>query len=121
MTLRRRLLRFARNDSPEREWHAKSRQGENVSATPDTISIRPLGPDDSVEALTDLLHRAYAALGAMGLNYIAVDQTSQVTRRRIAGGVCLVAVGADGRIVGTALFKAPGLQRGSPWLERPEV
>jgi predicted N-acetyltransferase YhbS len=92
-----------------------------VSATPDTISIRPLGPDDSVEALTELLHRAYAALGAMGLNYTAVDQTSQVTRRRIAGGVCLVAAGADGGIIGTVLFKAPGLERGSPWLQRPEV
>jgi len=92
-----------------------------VSATPDRISIRPLGPDDDVEALTGLLHRSYAALGAMGLNYTAVDQTSQVTRRRIAGGVCLLAVSADGRVVGTALFKAPGLERGSPWLQRPEV
>ena len=92
-----------------------------MSATPDRISIRPLGPDDDVEALTGLLHRSYAALGAMGLNYTAVDQTSQVTRRRIAGGVCLLAVSADGRVVGTALFKAPGLERGSPWLQRPEV
>ncbi len=92
-----------------------------MSATPDTISIRPLGSDDDVEVLTELLHRAYAALGAMGLNYTAVDQTSQVTRRRIAGAVCLVAVGADGRIIGTVLFSAPGRQRGSPWLERPEV
>ena len=92
-----------------------------MSATPDTISIRPLGPDDSVEELTALLHRAYAVLGAMGLNYTAVDQTCEVTRKRIAGGVALVAVDVRGCIVGTALFKAPGGELGSPWLRRPEV
>jgi GNAT superfamily N-acetyltransferase len=92
-----------------------------VSATADTISIRPLGPDDDVEALTDLLHRAYAVLGARGWNYTAVDQTPEVTRKRMADGVCLVAVDAAGRMVGTALFKAPGGQLGSPWLCRPEV
>jgi predicted N-acetyltransferase YhbS len=92
-----------------------------VSITADAISIRPIGPDDDVAALTDLLHRAYSALGARGWNYTAVDQTSEVTRKRIAGGVCLVAADADGRIVGTALFKAPGQELGSPWLRRPEV
>lgn len=92
-----------------------------MSAAPDTISIRPLGPDDDVEALTDMLHRAYAVLGAKGWNYTAVDQTAEVTRQRIAGGICLVAVDADGRMIGTALFKAPGGELGSPWLRRPEV
>jgi GNAT superfamily N-acetyltransferase len=96
-------------------------KGENVLATADTISIRALGPDDDLAALTDLLHRAYAVLGAKGWNYTAVDQTPEVTRKRITGGVCLVAVDAAGRMVGTALFKAPGGELGSPWLRRPEV
>jgi GNAT superfamily N-acetyltransferase len=38
-----------------------------------TLTIRPLSGSDSLEALTALLHRAYARLGAMGLNYTAVD------------------------------------------------
>ena len=92
-----------------------------MPVTADTISIRPIGPDDSVEDLTDLLHRAYAVLGAMGLNYTAVDQTCEVTRKRLASGTALVAVDADGRIVGTALFHAPSSEGGSPWLRRPEV
>jgi hypothetical protein len=37
-----------------------------VPARADTISIRRFGPDDRVEDLTTLLHRAYAALGANG-------------------------------------------------------
>jgi GNAT superfamily N-acetyltransferase len=92
-----------------------------VSVTPDTVSIRPLGADDDVEALTALLHRAYAALGAMGLNYTAVDQTSEVTHKRIADGLGLAAIDAGGRIVGTLVFYPPGKQSGSPWLKRPEV
>ena len=60
-----------------------------MSATADTISIRPIEPGDDVAALTDMLHRAYAVLGAMGLNYTAVDQTCEVTRERLAGGIAL--------------------------------
>jgi GNAT superfamily N-acetyltransferase len=44
-----------------------------------------------------------------------------VTRERIAGGICLVAVDAGSRIVGTALYHAPSPNGGSPWLRRPEV
>lgn len=37
--------------------------------------IRPIEPGDSLEELTRLLHRAYAPLGKLGLNYTAVDQS----------------------------------------------
>jgi hypothetical protein len=66
----------------------------------DAISVRRLATADSLEALTALLHRAYAPLGAMGLNYTAVDQTVEVTRKRCAAGTCFVAVDGE-RIVGT--------------------
>jgi len=96
-----------------------------VSAPPDTISIRPLGPDDDVEALTDVLHRAYAVLGAKGWNYTAIDQTSEVTRKRLADGVGLAAVDAAGRVVGTVTFHPPPGPDApawlSPWLSRPDV
>jgi predicted N-acetyltransferase YhbS len=88
----------------------------------DTISIRRFGPDDSVDRLTDFLHRAYAALGASGWNYTAVDQTADVTRERLAEGTCLVAVDGDGRIVGTIMYNPPQVSfAGSPWLCRSDV
>ena len=65
-------------------------------------AIRLLAPTDSVDELTSLLHRAYARLGAMGLNYTAVDQPPDVTRRRIGSGTCFVAT-LDDRLVATLL------------------
>lgn len=68
------------------------------------MKIRRLETTDSLEALTSLLHRAYAQLGALGLNYTAVDQTAEVTTQRIEGGHCFVAVEGD-RLLGTVLAK----------------
>jgi len=82
--------------------------------------IRLIRPDDSITELTALLHRAYAALGAMGLNYTAVDQTEEVTRSRIRAGECLVAE-AGGRLVGTIHFRDAASSSGCPWFDRPEV
>jgi predicted N-acetyltransferase YhbS len=93
-----------------------------VPTTADAIAIRPIGPDDSIEELTALLHRSYAVLGDMGLNYTAVDQSAEVTRKRLAHGIGFAAVDAQGRIVGTVLFHSPERSDGgSPWLTRPEV
>ena len=64
------------------------------------IAIRPITPGDSLVELTELIHRAYGRLGAMGLNYTAVDQSVEVTGRRIKGRQCAVAI-RGGRIVGT--------------------
>jgi GNAT superfamily N-acetyltransferase len=89
--------------------------------SPQAITIRPLGADDSIEELTSLLHRSYAALGEMGLNYTAVDQAPEVTLSRMQGGVCLVAVDADGKIVGTAMFYRHGRSGDTPWFDRPQV
>lgn len=49
-----------------------------------TIELRALRRDDSIEALTALLHRGYAQLGALGFRYKAVDQSPDVTRERIS-------------------------------------
>jgi GNAT superfamily N-acetyltransferase len=95
--------------------------GPAVLTSPLAVTIRPLAHHDSIEALTALLHRSYAALGTMGLNYTAVDQTPEVTRRRNAGGRCLVAVDAADRVIGTVLFYPPERTSGSPWFNRPEV
>ena len=62
--------------------------------------IRKIQSNDSLLEITALLHRAYARLGAMGLNYTAVDQTAEITAKRIAQGHCYVAE-LDGELVGT--------------------
>jgi GNAT superfamily N-acetyltransferase len=84
------------------------------------IIIRPLSDSDSLKALTELLHRAYAPLAEMGLKYVATYQSVETTRERISGGVCFVAE-REGRIVGTIKYSPPGRGRGSPWMLRPEV
>jgi GNAT superfamily N-acetyltransferase len=70
------------------------------------FALRPLAPDDSLEALTALLHRAYASLGAMGLNYTAVDQSVETTARRFEGGQGFVAED-NGALVGTVVVQGP--------------
>lgn len=66
--------------------------------------VRALRPSDSLPEITNLLHRAYARLGALGLNYTAVDQTPDVTVKRIAGGQCYV-VGVEDKLAGTIVVK----------------
>jgi GNAT superfamily N-acetyltransferase len=90
------------------------------------LVIRPLATSDSLESLTALLHRAYSRLGAMGLNYTAVDQTVEVTAKRVAGGQCFVAE-TEGRVVGTVTVggawdvqRVPGA-RHCPWYLRRDI
>jgi GNAT superfamily N-acetyltransferase len=83
--------------------------------------IRLLRRDDSLELLTELLHRAYAGLGAKGFNYRAVDQDTEMTSQRIARGECYV-VEHGGTVVGTAVLQPPASP--VPWCDfydRPEV
>jgi GNAT superfamily N-acetyltransferase/ketosteroid isomerase-like protein len=89
-------------------------------------ALRPLAPSDSLEALTALLHRAYSRLGAMGLNYTAVDQTAVVTAQRVASGQCFVAE-HEGRIAGTVTVggawdvqRVPGARQ-CPWYLRRDI
>lgn len=91
-----------------------------MSARVDDISIRPWLITDSPAELTELLHRAYARLAAMGLRFWATHQSAEVTEKRIASGECFVAV-ADGAIRGTILFRDASRTNGSPWYDRPDV
>jgi ribosomal protein S18 acetylase RimI-like enzyme len=87
----------------------------------DAIAIRPIGPDDNIDELTALLHRSYASLGNMGLNYTAVDQSAETTRMRLSRGFGFAAVDPQERVVGAIVFYPPRRSTGSAWLERPEV
>jgi GNAT superfamily N-acetyltransferase len=68
------------------------------------VEIRDIEPGDSLEELTELLHRAYAQLGELGLNYTAVDQSSTTTLERINAGRCFVAA-LNGCVVGTIVVE----------------
>jgi len=83
-------------------------------ADDDRLTIRPLAARDSFDALTALLHRAYAPLARQGLNFTAAAQDVETTRRRAAEGRCLVAE-RDGEIVGTVTVSGPYGADEAPW------
>jgi len=58
---------------------------------------------DSVEELTDLLHRAYKRLKDMGLNYEATNQDAEKTRKLVKKGICFVLV-ENKKLMGTILY-----------------
>jgi GNAT superfamily N-acetyltransferase len=84
------------------------------------LTIRPFSSFDSVVDLTQLLHRAYAGLGAMGLNYTAVNQTPEVTARRIEGGLCFLAHWGE-QLAGTILVKPTYSASECDYFTRPGV
>lgn len=70
------------------------------------VNVRPLLPTDSVEAITDLIHRAYARNAAAGLRFVATCQDSSITAERLGQGPSFI-VEIDGEIVGTITVRAP--------------
>ena len=76
--------------------------------------IRALAARDSMQALTELLHRAYAPLAARGMNFTAATQTAETTARRAAEGHCFIAE-RRGRIVGTVTVCGPYEADAAPW------
>ncbi|MFH2048061.1 MAG: GNAT family N-acetyltransferase [bacterium] len=84
------------------------------------LTIRPLNDSDSIEELTDLLHRAYAVLAEMGFRYYATHQTPEQTKERISKGQCYVAVFND-NIIGTITYYTSENTHGSPFLNTQGV
>jgi GNAT superfamily N-acetyltransferase len=82
--------------------------------------IRLFSPSDSIAELTELLHRAYAPLGDSGLNYTAVNQTAEVTAKRIQGGACYLATLAN-TLVGTIVVRPSHTNSECEFYNRPEV
>ena len=71
------------------------------------VSTRPLSPTDSVEEITDLLHRSYLRNAQAGLRFLATHQDASVTRERLDRGLSFVAE-LEGRIVGTITLHLRG-------------
>ncbi|HLO99324.1 MAG TPA: GNAT family N-acetyltransferase [Fimbriimonas sp.] len=64
------------------------------------VIIRPLSPSDDIDAITELLHRAYRRNAEQNLHFVATHQDSTVTKERLARGATFVAE-SEGQIVGT--------------------
>jgi GNAT superfamily N-acetyltransferase len=84
------------------------------------VVYRYLQNSDDLQALTVLLHHAYAPLAAAGMRFVASFQVVEVTRRRVSAGETIVAVEHD-RIIGTITLKPPDATKGSPFYDRPDV
>ncbi|CAD6559993.1 hypothetical protein LMG28727_07012 [Paraburkholderia kirstenboschensis] len=66
------------------------------------VVLRRFDPErDSFDELPAVLHRAFARLGAMGLNCTCTDQSVSVTKARATLDDCYVVV-FDGRLIGSA-------------------
>jgi GNAT superfamily N-acetyltransferase len=74
--------------------------------SPSEIIIRPLVAGDNIEAITHVLHRAYAGLAALGFKYYATHQSPDVTRERLHKGFPFVAE-RNGEIVATVTLYGP--------------
>ncbi len=89
------------------------------SRVPD-VRYRSIRPDDDIDALTSMLHEAYAPLAAAGMRFVASHQSVETTRRRMRGGETFVAV-HDDLIVGTVTLADAEHTSGSAFLARPDV
>ncbi len=82
------------------------------------IKYRRLAASDSIPEITALLHRAYGALAARGMKFLASHQGDDITRERLFGGEAWVAV-EGARVVGTVTVRRRCSDHA--WYERPEV
>ena len=85
-----------------------------------TIRYRMLLPSDDLDDVTAMLHQAYAPLAAAGMRFVASHQGVDVTRRRVATGVTVVALDGE-RVVGIVTVRDPGAKAGTPHYQRADV
>jgi ribosomal protein S18 acetylase RimI-like enzyme len=91
-----------------------------MTETAHNLIIRPFAETDSVDKLTELLHRAYKSLADMGLKFLATHQDAGTTLKRISRGECFVGA-IDGAIITTITFYMPAPSKVSSWYNRPDV
>jgi GNAT superfamily N-acetyltransferase len=70
------------------------------------VLIRPWNTDDSVDTLTQILHRAFAQGPGQPYPYPVARQDAQATREQIRQGKCWIAE-IDGRLVGVGIVWPP--------------
>ena len=84
------------------------------------LTYRRLQAGDDLNAITRLLHAAYAPLAAAGMRYVASHQDVATTRRRMSHGETFVAV-LDNAVVGVVTLADGQATHGSPFYDRPDV
>lgn len=84
------------------------------------MTVRRLLQADDLEALTRLVHAAYAPLAARGLRYWGTHQTVADTAKRCRAGETWLAL-LGRRMLGTITLVPPERACGSPWQDRPDV
>ena len=70
------------------------------------LNVRALRADDDLQALTELIHAAYAPHAARGLRFWGTHQSVDDTAKRFASGEGYVAE-IDGLVVGTVTLRRP--------------
>ncbi|MGC4085219.1 MAG: GNAT family N-acetyltransferase [Vicinamibacterales bacterium] len=85
-----------------------------------SVMYRFLPAKHDVDAITDLLHRAYAPLAAAGMQFVAAHQTPDVTRTRLSRGDTIVALAGDA-LIGIVTLARASATSGSPFYDRPDV
>lgn len=84
------------------------------------VTIRALNESDSLEELTDLLHRAYRVLADMGLRFLATHQDVATTKQRVSSGHCFIAE-LNGKVVGTICYYEPSRKTGCDYYKKKGV
>ena len=87
---------------------------------PPRVTYRRLRANDDLDAITRVLHAAYAPLAAAGMRYVASHQDVSTTRRRMSHGETFVAV-CDDAVVGIITLAEAPATHGSPFYDRPDV
>ena len=85
-----------------------------------TEELRLFRPEDSLEELQALVHRAYSSLAEKGLNYWGTRQSLEDTERRARSGECWVLT-RDDSLVATILLKPPRSETACDWYQRADV
>lgn len=81
-----------------------------------SVFVRPYDATrDSLKVLTELLHRAYAPLAALGFRFVATYQSEQETASRIQRGHCWVAELNGVPVATICLYSGPKAESSCAW------
>lgn len=69
------------------------------------VHIRPVHSDDNMQAITQLLHRAYKPLADAGMKFVATYQDEATTRERFDSGHGFVAIACDKIIATVTIYE----------------
>jgi GNAT superfamily N-acetyltransferase len=86
----------------------------------DDFCIRDFADNDSVPAITALLHAAYGSLAITGFRYLASHQDDGMTLHRLRSGIPFVAE-SGGAIIGTVTLYRPSPTSLCEWYRQPAV